>query len=58
MKSAADVPEESYQVALELARHALSVPGVAGLHITDFRHDGSLARLVTDLGLRSESAAA
>ena len=56
--SASDVPEESYQVAFELARHALSVPGVAGIHITDFRHDGSLARLVSDLGLRGASAAA
>jgi methylenetetrahydrofolate reductase (NADPH) len=56
--TASDVPEESYQVAFELARHALSVPGVAGLHVTDFRHDGSLARLVTDLGLRGASAAA
>ena len=50
--SAANPAEESYQVTLELARHALSLRGVAGLHITDFRHDGSLARLVGDLGLR------
>jgi methylenetetrahydrofolate reductase (NADPH) len=55
---AADVAEESYQVVLELARHALSVPGVAGLHITDFRHDGSLARLVGDLGLVTSASTA
>ena len=50
--SAANPAEESYQVTRELAQHALSLRGVAGLHITDFRHDGSLARLVGDLGLR------
>lgn len=49
VKAAADVAEESYQLTLELARHALSLPGVSGLHIADFRHDGSLARLVDDL---------
>ena len=43
------VAEASYQLTLELSRHALSLPGVSGLHITDFRHDGSLGRLVEDL---------
>ena len=43
------VAEASYQLTLELARDALAIPGVSGLHITDFRHDGSLARLVEDL---------
>lgn len=46
---AAAIAEESYQVTLELARHALGLPGIAGIHLTDFRHDGSLARLVDDL---------
>ena len=54
---AADPAEESFQVTLELARHALSLTGVAGLHITDFRHDGSLARLVNELGLRRDAVA-
>jgi len=52
VQSAADPAEESYLLTLELARHALSLTGVAGLHIADFRHDGSLERLVTDLGVR------
>jgi methylenetetrahydrofolate reductase (NADPH) len=52
VSSAADPAEESYALVLELARHALSIPGVAGLHITDFRHDDTLARLVSDLGVR------
>ena len=43
------VAEASYQLTLELARHSLALPGVSGLHITDFRHDGSLARMVEDL---------
>ena len=47
---AADPAEEAYQLTLELAQHALSQPGVRGLHITDFRHDDSLARLMSDLG--------
>ena len=40
-----------YQVVLEQARHALAQPGVRGVHITDFRHDDSVGRIVTDLGL-------
>ena len=55
---AADVAEESYQVALELVEQFLATPGVAGIHVTDFRHDGSLARLVTDLGLSGSASAA
>jgi len=51
ISKASDIPEESYQLTLELARHALSIPGVAGIHIADFRHDGSFARLIEDLGL-------
>ena len=46
---AADPGEASYQLALEQARHAVALPGVAGIHIADFRHDGSIARLVADL---------
>lgn len=48
---AAAISEEAYLVTLESARHALSLDGVAGLHIADFRHDGSIARLVEDLGI-------
>lgn len=49
--NSADPAEESYQLVLESAQHALSLPGVAGIHITDFRHDDTVARLVADLGL-------
>ncbi len=46
---AADPAEEAFVLVRELAAHALSLPGVAGLHITDFRHDGSVERLVREL---------
>ena len=49
--SAADPLDESYQLAREQAAHALSLPGIAGIHITDFRHDDSVHRLVHDLRL-------
>ena len=45
-----DPSEAAYQLALEQARHALTLPGVRGLHIADFRHDETLARLMNDLG--------
>ena len=47
--NAEDQSEESYQLVRESAAHALSLPGVAGIHITDFRHDDAVARLVSDL---------
>jgi methylenetetrahydrofolate reductase (NADPH) len=51
VQQAPDEGEEAYALALETARHALSLPGVRGLHLGDFRHDGSVARLATDLGI-------
>ena len=48
---AADQAEAAYQLGLEQARHGLSLPGVRGLHLTDFRHDGSLSRLCRDLDI-------
>jgi methylenetetrahydrofolate reductase (NADPH) len=47
-----DQAEAAYQLALSQAGHALSLPGVRGIHITDFRHDEAAARLVEELGLR------
>lgn len=55
VKGASDEAEAAYQLALEQARHALSLPGVSGIHLADFRHDGSLARLVHELDVRPES---
>ncbi|MEO8107407.1 MAG: methylenetetrahydrofolate reductase [Actinomycetes bacterium] len=53
--NASDEAEEAYQHTLEQARHALSLPGVSGLHFTDFRHDGSLGRMVEELGVGESS---
>ncbi len=50
VEKATDQAEEAYQQTLEFSKHALSLPGVRGLHVTDFRHDETLDRLMTDLG--------
>ena len=55
VESATDPAEAAYQQTLELAQHALAQPGVRGLHITDFRGDDSVARLLTDLGRRQST---
>ena len=50
VEKASDQAEEAYQQTLEFSKHAISLPGVRGLHVTDFRHDDTLDRLMTDLG--------
>ena len=54
VEAASDQAEAAYQLALEQARHALALPGVRGLHLTDFRHDGAVTRLCRDLDLPSK----
>lgn len=51
IEQADDQAEAAYQLGLEQARHALALPGVRGLHLTDFRHDGALSRLCRDLDI-------
>lgn len=51
VESSSDQHEAAYALALDQARHALSLAGVRGIHITDFRHDGALSRLCKDLGI-------
>lgn len=46
-----DQAEESYQLVKEQVVHALGLPGVAGIHFADFRHDRSLQRVLEELGL-------
>jgi methylenetetrahydrofolate reductase (NADPH) len=55
VEKASDQAEEAYQQTLEFSKHALSLPGVRGLHVTDFRHDDTLNRLMTDLGRNPRS---
>ncbi len=50
VENSSDPQEAAYQLALEQARHALTLPNVRGLHIADFRHDETLIRLMKDLG--------
>ena len=44
IEQADDEAEAAYELALEQARQALALPGVRGLHLTDFRRDGALSR--------------
>jgi methylenetetrahydrofolate reductase (NADPH) len=48
----AEEPEEAcFQLGLEFARHALTLPGVAGLHLISFRREAGIARLCRELGI-------
>ena len=51
VEAAADQQEACFELAYELAAHALSLPGVAGLHLISFRKDAGIAKLCTQLGL-------
>lgn len=51
VESAADEEAEAFEVAFELAAHALSLPGVRGLHLISFRRDAGIAALCRRLGV-------
>ena len=48
---APDPEAECFDVACELAEHARSLPGVAGLHLISFRREAGIARLCQRLGI-------
>jgi methylenetetrahydrofolate reductase (NADPH) len=48
---ASDPEAECFEVAVELAEHARSLPGVAGLHLISFRREAGIARLCRRLGI-------
>ena len=50
-EQAGDPGEACFQLGLELARHALAQPGVAGLHLISFRRDVGIDRLCRELGI-------
>ncbi|MHB8468660.1 MAG: methylenetetrahydrofolate reductase [Gaiellaceae bacterium] len=50
-EQAADPEAECFEVACELAEHARSLPGVAGLHLISFRREAGIARLCRRLGI-------
>ncbi|HWE32684.1 MAG TPA: methylenetetrahydrofolate reductase [Solirubrobacteraceae bacterium] len=51
VEAAADPEAECFEIAYELASHAISLPGVAGLHFISFRKDAGIAKLCTRLGI-------
>jgi methylenetetrahydrofolate reductase (NADPH) len=51
VERAADPEAECFEIAYELAAHALTQPGVAGLHFISFRKDAGIAKLCTRLGI-------
>jgi methylenetetrahydrofolate reductase (NADPH) len=51
VEAAADPEAECFELACELAEHARSLPGVAGLHLISFRREAGIARLCQRLGI-------
>jgi len=51
VERARNAEAECFEIAYELARHAMSLPGVAGLHFISFRQDTGIAELCTRLGI-------
>jgi methylenetetrahydrofolate reductase (NADPH) len=51
VQDAADAEAECFEIAYELAAHALAQPGVAGLHFISFRKDAGIANLCGRLGI-------
>jgi methylenetetrahydrofolate reductase (NADPH) len=51
-EAAADQQRECFEIAYELAAHARSLPGVAGLHFISFRKDAGIAKLCQRLGIK------
>ena len=51
VERSADQHETCFDLAYEQAQHALSLPGVAGLHFISFRKDAGIAKLCTRLGI-------
>ena len=55
VEQATDAEQECEEIAYEQATHALSLPGVAGLHFISFRKDAGIAKLCTRLGIPGRS---
>ncbi|HXR12311.1 MAG TPA: methylenetetrahydrofolate reductase [Gaiellaceae bacterium] len=55
---AQDPEAECFEVACELAEHARSLPGVAGLHLISFRREAGIARLCQRLEIPTREARA
>jgi methylenetetrahydrofolate reductase (NADPH) len=55
VQQADDAEAECFEIAYELASHAMSLPGVAGLHFISFRLDAGIAKLCARLGIPPRS---
>jgi methylenetetrahydrofolate reductase (NADPH) len=55
VEQAADPEHECFEIAYELASHAMAQPGVAGLHFISFRKDAGIAKLCARLGIPPRS---
>jgi methylenetetrahydrofolate reductase (NADPH) len=55
VQGAADAEAECFEIAYELARHAIDQPGVAGLHLISFRRDAGIAALCRRLGIQPQT---
>jgi methylenetetrahydrofolate reductase (NADH) len=51
VEDAADQERECFDLACELAEHAMSIQGVAGLHLISFRPDAAVAALCERIGI-------
>jgi hypothetical protein len=51
VERAADPEQECFEIGCELADHARSLTGVAGLHLISFRREAGIARLCARLGI-------
>ena len=51
VEAAADQQEACFDIAYELAQHAMAQPGVRGLHFISFRKDAGIAALCRRLGI-------
>ena len=51
VEQAPDAEHECFEIAYELAAHALAQPGIAGLHFISFRKDAGIAKLCARLGI-------
>jgi len=54
VESAVDAETECFEIAYELAYHAMTQPGVAGLHFISFRKDAGIAKLCARLGIETK----
>ena len=51
VEQAPDPEHECFEIAYEMAAHAMAQPGVVGLHFISFRKDAGIAKLCARLGI-------